>query len=73
MMSEALILAAPVALLLVGLLWCHWDEKRWEARTRANSRPVNVRPFPHGMPTYTAPLDVHAGRAARRARHGGTP
>lgn len=73
MMSEVLMLIAPLVVLLVGLLWWHWDEKRWEARSRAISRPVNVRPFPNGLPTYARPLDVHAGRAARRARHGGTP
>jgi len=71
MMSELLILAAPVALILAVVLWLGWEEKHWEARSRSAQRPVNVRPFPKGLPTYEPPLDVHRGRAARRARHGG--
>lgn len=72
MMSEILMLAAPVAVILAFLAWLYVDDKHWEARTRAAARPVTVRPFPNGVPRYTPPLDLAEGRAARRARHGGT-
>lgn len=71
MLSEILILMAPVAALAVLMLvWARWDTKRWEARTQGAAR-VSVRLFPTGGPTAYPPLDTRAGRAARRARHDG--
>lgn len=73
MTTDVLILAAPVLLVIGGgLVWAAWDTRRWEARCRAASRPQPVTLFPSGGRPLAPPLDVHAGRAARRARHGET-
>lgn len=71
MLSDVLILAAPVVLVLVlGVALARWDTKHWERMCRENSRPVRVALFPSGAPTLAPPLDVQAGRSARRAaRH----
>jgi hypothetical protein len=67
-----LILAVPVVVIaLVGAVF-RWESKRWEARCRAAARPTAVTLFPHGPQPLYPPLDTRAGRAARRARHGGT-
>jgi hypothetical protein len=72
MLPDALILAVPVVLVLGGgAVYAAWDTKRWEARCKAAARPVPVRLFPNGPEPLYAPLDTHAGRAARRARHTG--
>jgi hypothetical protein len=71
MMTDAVLLAVPVLVLGIGAVLAAWDTKRWEARCRAAARPVPVRLFPTGPEPLYPPLDTHAGRAARRARHTG--
>lgn len=73
MTTDVLILAAPVVLVLgLGMAYAAWDTRHWEARCRAASRPQPVQLFPSGGRPLPPPLDVHAGRAARHARHGDT-
>lgn len=72
MFGDIIILTAPVVVLGAVFVIAAWDDRRWDARARATRRRVNVRPFPQGGPVLPPPLDPHAGRTARRARHGGT-
>lgn len=72
--DAVVILAVPVLLVVaLGAIWAALDSRRWAARCRAASRPQPVQLFPSGTAPLAPVLDVHAGRAARRARHGGTP
>lgn len=71
MLSEILVLASPVAALGLGMVLVSWDSKRWAARVRSAARPQPVR-VRTPLPPLPPVLDVQAGRAARRARHGGT-
>jgi hypothetical protein len=72
--DEVVMLAVPVLLVLaLGAIWAAVDSRRWTARCRAASEPQPVELFPSGIEPLAPVLDVHAGRAARRARHGGTP
>lgn len=70
MWSDALILASPVLALGLGMLVIAWDGKRWKNRTRTAARPQRVQ-VRTPLPPLPPVLDIHAGRAARRARHGG--
>lgn len=70
MLFNVLVLALPVVLVAVlGVAAARWDTKRWEARCRAESRPVRVQLFPDGPPLVSPRLDVQHGRAVRRDRH----
>lgn len=48
------------------------EQRRWERRVRAASRPVKVKLFPDGVPTVKGPLrgplDPSRARDARRNR-----
>ena len=70
MLTDTLILAVPVVLVLVGIALAKWDTRRWQAKCQAASRPPPVALFPQGAPRQYPPKDTRAGRAARRAKHG---